>query len=371
MRNLARLSGRQLGAKGGVIVAFALVAAACGDGSLAETTIAAATTITGASVEATTTTAEVTTTTGASVEATTTTADDHAAFTETSDMVYMTMDGVELLMDVYVPAGEGPWPVVVAFHELDSDGKDAREMTPLIEAAAAEGLVIFAPSWIVWNPGPFPFTIEVFEGWKQAANCAVAFAQQNAASYGGDPANTVVYGFSAGAGAALLASVQPSTDPISGCETDVSPTSITGAVLGDGEYFLHSDNFDVAFEADLDAMQAEVASLTDATYWPADLEAKFFLWVADSGTSPRGFGDSSDESGWLAKRDPDGSIRTDLERLSQLEDGTINFIDAGQLLELRLSEAGIEVTLDEYPGGHTTLNKMRELIGYLKAAAAR
>ncbi len=70
-------------------------------------------------------------------------------------------------------------------------------------------------------------------------------------------------------------------------------------------------------------------------------------------------------------RDPDGSIRADLAQLNQLEDGVISFIDAGQLLELRLSTAGIEVTLDGYPGGHTVLDKVSELVGYLGAAATR
>ena len=290
-------------------------------------------------------------------------------FTETSDIVYMTINGSDLLMDVYMPSGEGPWPVVVAFHELDSDGKDAREMTPVLEAAAAEGMVVFAPSWMIWDPPPFPFTAEGFDGWRQAASCAVAFAQQNAADHGGDPTNTVVYGFSAGAGVGLLASLQPSTGPIPGCEADVAPTAITGAVLGDGEYFMHSENFDEAFQAAPEAMAAEVAGLTESTSWPADLNAKYFLWVADSGTSPRRI-DDTNVPGWLDQRDPNGSIQSDLDRLGQLEDGTISFIDAGELLELRLSEAGTDVTLDSYPGGHTTTDKIPELIDYLTAATS-
>lgn len=293
------------------------------------------------------------------------------AFTETSDVVYMTMNGVELLADVYTPAGAGPWPVVVAFHGLDSRGKDEVDTAAVAEEASAQGMVVFAPSWIVWDPGPFPITIEIFEGWKASANCAIAFAQQRALDYGGDPANTTIYGFSAGAGAALLAVVEPSGDQIPGCETDAGPAPVTGVVLGDGDYFLHTENFDDAFEADLKGMQVELASLTDQARWPADLKARFFLWVAAGGTNPRTIGDPSDESGWLAERDPDGTIRADLKRLNQLEDGTMSFVDAGQLLELRLAEAGIDVALDEYPGGHTTLNKLPELVGYLKAAAAR
>lgn len=293
-----------------------------------------------------------------------------AAFTETTDVVYMTMNGVELLMDIYTPAGAGPWPVVVAFHGLDSNGKDEIDTITVAEAAAAEGMVVFAPSWIIWDPGPFPFTIDIIEGWRSAANCAVAFAQEHAPEYGGDAATTIVYGFSAGAGAGLLASVEPSEGPILGCESDTSPAPASGVALGDGEYFLHSENFDAAFQADPVAMQMQVAALTDATHWPTDLHARFFLWVAAEGTSPRTFDDASDPGGWLAERDPDGSIRADLVRLNQLEDQVITFVDAGQLLELRLSEAGVDVTLDAYPGGHTTGNKVSEIIGYLKAAAS-
>lgn len=42
---------------------------------------------------------------------------------ETTNIVYMTMNGVELPTDVSVPAGDGPWPIVVSFHGLDSAGR--------------------------------------------------------------------------------------------------------------------------------------------------------------------------------------------------------------------------------------------------------
>ena len=290
-------------------------------------------------------------------------------FTETSDMVYMTANDVEFSMDVYTPAGDGPWPVVVAFHGQDSDLKDASSTTVVAQEAAAQGMLVFTPSWIDFNL--FPVTVETYEGWILTASCAVAFAQQYAVDHGGDPTNTVLYGFSAGIGPALFASLQPILDPIPGCATEVPPIPPSGVVLGDGEYFLHSQTFDDAFQADHEQMQSEVAALIDPSYWPEDLDAKFFLWIAATGTNPRQIGDPSDESGWFAQRDPDGSIRADLDRLGQLEDRTITYIDAGELLELRLSEAGIEVTLDEYPGGHTTHDKVPELVGYLEAAATR
>jgi acetyl esterase/lipase len=346
-------------------LALSLIAAGCSsdsDGSTSEsrsTTVAAETTTT-AAAETTTTAAETTTTTD-------------PGFVEATDVVYMTIGGAELLMDVYTPAGEGPWPVVVAMHGLDSDGKDGADTVEVAEAAVVEGMVVFAPSWIVWRPEtpPVPVSLDGYQEWKSAVGCAVAFAQQNAADYGGDPDNTVIYGFSAGAGFALAVSMDSSGESIPGCDTDAAPEAVSGVVLGGGEYWLYSQNFDGAFEDDTAEMQAELATLIDPASWPADLDAEFFLWVAEGGTNPRSIDDPADLSGWFAPRDPDGSIERDLERLDQFEDGVVTNVDAGQLLELRLSEAGIDVTLDQYPDGHTPLDKVPELVGYLKAAAAQ
>lgn len=291
------------------------------------------------------------------------------AFTETSDMVYMTVGGVELLMDVFVPAGDGPWPVVVSFHGLSNVGKDITETIVVAEEAAAQGMVVFTPTWIAGNP--FPITSQTFETWDDTVSCAVAFAQEQAPEYGGDAAVTVVDGFSAGAGAALLfASQDPRVGPISGCETALVPTPVTGFVIGDGEAWLHSQNFDDAFVAERDAIQARLAALIGPSSWEQGAEATFHLWVSESGTNPRAIDDPSDGSGWFAQRDPDGSIQADLESLDQFADGVVTIVDAGQLLELRLLRVGIEATLDVYPGGHTTLDKVPEIVGYLKATVS-
>ena len=307
----------------------ALVAAACGGG--------ATTTTEGPDESATsTTTTQPDTTTSAPTSTTTTSSD--AAFTKMKDFTYLMVDGEAFEGDIYVPEGEGPWPVVVMFHG-NPDTKDGRYTTVVAEAAAAAGMYVFVPNWLT---GVTRFTPELFDFFSAAANCAVAYAQP-------DPdvsLPVVVYGFSAGVGPA------------------------SGAALGDGEYFLQSTIFDGAFAADLEAMQARVATIVDPSLWPADMETRFFLWFADGGTAPRGFGDPWDETGWLAQRDPDGSIRDDLDRLGQLDDGVISFIDEAQFMALRLEEAGIEVTLDNYPGRHTTLDKVPELVGYLTEAAA-
>jgi acetyl esterase/lipase len=289
------------------------------------------------------------------------------SFTTTTDLVYLTVDGVELHIDVYTPASPGPWPVVVAFHGRSDQGKDAPSNTTVAAAAAAAGMMVYAPTW--YSGDPFPIAIDDIDKLTNAGNCAVAYAQQHAADHGGDAARTVTYGFSAGTGPALASALAPSDVAIAGCNARTTPEPVAGVVLGDGEYFWQSEAFDDAFRDDLDAMQASVATFTEPAAWPDDLEATFFLWAAEDGTAPRSTGDPWDASGWLAQRDPAGSLRDDLERLDQLGDGVISYIDSAQLLRLRLAEAGHDVTLAITPGGHTIDDKVAQLVEWLAAAA--
>lgn len=89
---------------------------------------------------------------------------------------------------------------------------------------------------------------------------------------------------------------------------------------------------------------------------------------SDSISSSKGWNDIATPSTPAVQDDPDGSIVADLQRLGELEDGAIGTVDSGRLLESRLASAGVEVSLDSYPGGHTTLDKVQDLIAYLQAA---
>lgn len=334
------------------------------DNAGADTTLAATTTTIPVT---TTTTGETTTKTTAPVTSapiSTTATGSDSPFTEMEGFTYLTIEGQTFEGDMYVPEGDGPWPVVVMFHG-NYDTKDGYMTADVAEAAAAAGMQVFVPNWLTLT-GVTGFTPASFDVFYAVANCAVAYAQP-------DPDASlpvVVYGFSAGVGPASRAALDPATGPIPGCVADNPPAPITGAVLGDGEYFLQSRIFDEPFAEDLEAMQALVATMVDPNLWPTDMKTQFFLWVADDGTAPRSLNDPRDETGWLAQRDPDGSIRDDLDRLDQLDDPVITFIEQGELMALRLEEAGIEVTLDHYPGGHTTDDKVPELVAYLTEAAA-
>jgi len=292
-------------------------------------------------------------------------ADEHRPYSVTQFVPYMTIDGREVQLDIYAPTSDGPWPVVVAFH--GQGARDAPTTRTVAIDAAAQGMLVFTPTWL--DGHSFPLTADVMDVMRQRASCAVAFAQQQATELGGDPDRTVVYGFSAGLTPAMSAALAPAEGPIPGCATDASPTQVTGVVAGEGDYFLYTSIFDDAFRGDPVGMQAQAATFVDPSVWPKDLDAEFFLWTAGDGSEPRTVGDVTDETGLLSQRDPTGSIRADLERLGQLEDGVITLVDAGRLMADRLAAAGLEVTLDEYPGGHTTLDKVPELIGYMQAAA--
>ncbi len=90
----------------------------------------------------------------------------------------MSLDGTDYLMDVYTPDTEGPWPVAVVFHGLDSDGKDGPDQTVIAKRAAAQGILVFVPSWLGRFSG---LNLESWLKWKQTTGCAVVFAQEQAA----------------------------------------------------------------------------------------------------------------------------------------------------------------------------------------------
>ena len=332
-------------------VLLALVAAGCSqDGAVVEDTTSAPST-----------SAASTSTTGTPVAPS-----EEVAIT---DVVYLEMDGHEYLLDVYVPAGEGPWPVVVAFHGGPLY-KGHSTNTFVAKAAAEAGMVVFVPNWVEdWPPIKFGMDVEFMRSTDPVYRCAMAFAQHEAAKYGGDPNSTVTYGFSAGVRPAAVLALGPVMEPAPGCLAQAPPMRPVGTVLGDGDYFYHDLPFDVGFDADPEGMLAITDEILDPSSWPVDLSTRFRIWAADPGTVPRSFGDPWDEEGWLAQRDPDGAIREDLDELGQLDDGFIRASDEGLLFATRLQRHGIDATIDFLAGDHTTLDKIPETVGYLLDAA--
>ena len=349
-----------------LLIAVVTLATSCSSGTT-DTTAMAATTTT--AVATTTTTMPPTTTVAptTTVEATTTTtSSSDSGVTVTKDVVYLEMNDHEYLVDVYVPAGDGPWPVVVALHGVPVF-KSNSVLTVIANAAAEAGMLVFAPNWVSeWSATDAEFIRA--EG--PVMPCALAFAQQEAAGYGGDSARTVVYGHSGGATSGAMFVLGPTRDLTSGCLAQTPPVTPVGAVFGDAEYFLHTARWDGAFDENVEEMQAIVAETVDPAFWSADLPERFRVWAVTDGSFSRSFDDPWDEDGWFAQRDPDGTIREDLDELGELDDGTISYIDEGLLLSTRLQQAGIDTTFDMLPGVHEAHIYTPEIVvAYLLDAA--
>jgi dienelactone hydrolase len=287
-------------------------------------------------------------------------------------IAFLTMNGIELTMDVRTPPGdvglEAGRPVVVLFHGLSSATNDADDVTVVADAAAAAGMVVFSPEWI--NGDPFPLLLDDISMLRRAGECAVAFAQEHAPRFGGDPARMVTSGFSAGTGPALTAAVEPVTGTaVAGCVSPAATDPVVGTVLGDGEYFWQSEEFDEAFSADPVAMLGETVSLIEPSNWEANPALRIRLWAAADRTAPRLLDADTGEVDWLTARDGDGSIRSELGEIGALDDASVDYVDSAALLERRAVAAGFDVELEIFPGGHTTNDKAPAIVRQLLAAA--
>jgi hypothetical protein len=128
----------------------------------------------------------------------------------TEDIEYLKLlepDAPVQMLDVYAPTEPGPWPVVVVLHAW-FNSKENSAYTSFGEDLAGRGLVVFVPQ----RRSPCLMLSEcaedngrdlreVHESWA----CAVRFARERAADYGGDAGRITVFGHeSSGLETALL-----------------------------------------------------------------------------------------------------------------------------------------------------------------------
>ena len=114
------------------------------------------------------------------------------------DVVYQTVDGYRpQIVDVYVPAGKGPHPLVLYIHGGGWRGGHTRHSGALADfpkalaALAAEGFTVASLEYRLSSEAQFPAQL-------QDANAALRFLRANAKAYGIDPARVGVWGGSAG-----------------------------------------------------------------------------------------------------------------------------------------------------------------------------
>jgi len=263
------------------------------------------------------------------------------------------------VLDVYAPAKAGPWPVVVMFHGAPGNdpltdrsglGEHARRVADL-------GFVVFNASWGHVRGGAVgaPTYDELLAVQSEAA-CAVEFARAHAAEYGGDPATMIVFGHSGAAHAAAMAAfTRP--EPTAGCLGGATLGEIDALVTWEGNWMLsvNEPDWDGALAGDSRIMDV----VTPWTHLAEHTDQRVVMLVSEHPGAffERKVGDPWAADSWLAVRDPSGDLRRQLVANGAFADGTLDFVEAQQLLYSVLKAQGNPVSLDVMPAStHTDLS---------------
>lgn len=122
-----------------------------------------------------------------------------------TDIEYGQVEGVRLLLDVSVPEGKGPFPVVILVHGGGwASGDKQQDITPLF--AALEGRF----TWFSINYRLAPEYL--WPAYLQDVKMAIRWIKANAVQYKGHPKRMAIVGYSVGGQLATLAANQADQD---------------------------------------------------------------------------------------------------------------------------------------------------------------
>lgn len=155
----------------------------------------------------------------------TTRADD--GFDKTSDVTYVTRSDRDLLADVYVPRGAGPFPGVLMVHGGGWVGGSKFEMGGHARVVATRGYTVVVINYRLAPADKFPAQIEDCQE-------AVRWMRRNAAKYKIDPDRIAGYGYSAGGHLVCLLGATDPADVLEGnaAENDGASTRLQAVVAG-------------------------------------------------------------------------------------------------------------------------------------------
>lgn len=127
-----------------------------------------------------------------------------AAVTEIHDVVYRTVAGLSLALDIYLPDSPGPHPAILFVHGGAWHTGDKRRLAPLARFLAERRYVGFSVNYRLAPAHKFPAALEDLR-------CAVKWIRVHAADYGVDPDRIAAVGTSAGGHLVALLGTAPET----------------------------------------------------------------------------------------------------------------------------------------------------------------
>ena len=255
--------------------------------------------------------------------------------------MYYTDEERSLETSVFFPAaGDGPWPVVVVYSEFTLDAQERH----LALQIAERGAVVFAPVWVDMYPPTLTASEYLAGAMWDRATCAVGYAQAKANTYGGDPARTTVVGDAGGEHPAAWVALGLTDTTACAEPIRFQPT---GLVAGESQWLFQEEQFNAAFGATDGAALDTVDRFFSPERWNSTDGLRVFLWATSWEGNSNEINDPPAVDSWIWSRDLRGDIVEDLAAVGAFDDGLITFRDNSRLMQLRMTRAGIGVTLYE------------------------
>jgi acetyl esterase/lipase len=145
------------------------------------------------------------------------------------DIAFATAEGAPLLGDLYLPAGPGPHPVLVAVHGGGWQMGDRGFYQHLGPVLAADGVGVFSIDYRLAAPGR-----PTYPGAVADVRAALRFLAGNAAEYRIDPARMGLIGDSAGGHLAALTALAGNEPPFA----EEAPVAVKAVIAFYGVYDL-------------------------------------------------------------------------------------------------------------------------------------
>lgn len=178
-------------------------------------------------------------------------AEENYTFEEEKGVIYSTVDGKNLRLDIAWPtSAKGPFPAIVFIHGGGWSMGDRFSVPSYPKLATGHGYVFVTVDYRLAEPNPDGGTNPVFPEAIEDVKCAVRWVRANAAKYNVDPDKIGAAGRSAGGHLSLMLGVTSTEDWLAGSREYSEYSNAVQAVVN----FAGPMNLRVCYEAVSSAM---------------------------------------------------------------------------------------------------------------------